>query len=269
MMKVALVQMDSREDKARNVMKALDFVRRAFAKKAKFVLLPEYFYFIGKMPGAEDLRKIVEPVGGPTTEVFAALAKQFRGYVLLGSIYERIPGQNKAYNTSVLIGSSGKVLATYRKRNLFSIRFPEKEIREGNVFKPGKTLKVVSVGEFKLGMSVCFDVRFPGLYHASARLGANVFSIPSAFTRTTGKPHWEVLLRARAIETLSYVLAPDQTGLKAEGVSCWGQSMIVDPWGQIIGQASQNNEEIVYGDIDLSTIKKTRAIFPNYKCFKQ
>ena len=267
-MKVALVQMDSQADKARNVRKALDFVRRAFLKKAEFVLLPEYFYFVGDITGAEEMRKIVEPVGGPTTEVFAELARKFRGHVLLGSIYERILGQNKAYNTSVLVGPSGKVLATYRKRNLFHIRLPEKEIREGRVFAPGKTFKVVSVGEFKLGMSVCFDVRFPGLYDASARLGANVFSIPSAFARTTGKPHWEVLLRARAIETLSYILAPAQTGLNAEGVPCWGHSMIVDPWGQIVCQASQNNEEIVYGDIDLSTVKKTRAVFPNYKCLK-
>jgi nitrilase len=267
-MKVALVQMDSRTDKARNVRKALDFVRRAFSKKAKFVLLPEYFYFIGKIGGTEDLRKIAEPVGGPTTEVFADLAKKSRGYVLLGSIYERIPGQNKAYNTSVLVGPSGKVLAMYRKRNLFHVHLAKKEIREARVFEPGKTLRVVPVEGFKLGMSVCFDVRFPGLYAASAQRGANVFSVPSAFARTTGKPHWEVLLRARAIETLSYVLAPNQTGLKAGGVPCWGHSMIVDPWGQIVCQASQNNEEIVYGDIALDRIKKTRAIFPNYKCFK-
>ena len=265
MMKVALVQMDSQADKARNVGKALDFVRRAFSKKAEFVLLPEYFYFVGPISGAEDLRKIVEPVGGPTTEVFAELAREFRGHVLLGSIYEMIPGQNKAYNTSVLIGPSGKVLAAYRKRNLFHICLPGKEIQEGKVFEPGKTLEVVAVGDFKLGMSVCFDVRFPGLYEAGARRGANVFSVPSAFVQTTGKSHWEVLLRARAIETLSYVLAPAQTGLNAEGVPCWGHSMIIDPWGQIVRQASQNKEEIVFGNIDISIVKKTRTVFPNCK----
>jgi len=168
-----------------------------------------------------------------------------------------------------LIGPSGKVLATYRKRNLFHVRLSNKEICEGRLFKPGKDIKVVAVKEFKLGMSVCFDVRFSELYQASVRRGANVFAVPSAFAQTTGKAHWEVLLRARAIETLSYVLAPDQTGLSAQGVPCWGHSLIVDPWGQIVGQASQNKEEIVFGDIDISRVRKTRAIFPNHKRLKQ
>jgi deaminated glutathione amidase len=187
---------------------------------------------------------------------------------LLGSIYEKILGQQKAYNTSVLIGPAGKVLATYRKMNLFHVRFPKKEIRESQTFRSGTSLKVVPVGEFKLGMSVCFDVRFPKLYEACIRRGANVFSVPSAFAQMTGRAHWEVLLRARAVETLSYVLAPDQTGLDAEGVPCWGHSMIVDPWGRVVAGASQNREQIVFGDIDIATVQRTRQTFPNHKCLK-
>jgi predicted amidohydrolase len=159
------------------------------------------------------------------------------------------------------------VLASYRKINLFHIRLPKTEVREGRIFKPGTALKTVALEKFRLGMSLCFDVRFPGLYESLARRGANVLAVPSAFSRATGQAHWEVLLRARAMETLSYVLAPDQTGLNAEGLPCWGHSLIVDPWGQIVSCASRDKEEIVFGEIDISSVKKARGIFPNYKRF--
>lgn len=267
-MKVALVQLDSRHDKARNIQRALVLCEKALFEGATFVLLPEYFYFRGPLRSWEELAAIVEPVNGPTAQRFSVLAKKFRAHILLGSIYERVLASKKAYNTAVLIDPSGKVSATYRKQHLFHMRLSGYEICEGRFLKPGRELTVVPVGEFRLGIAVCFDVRFPDIFERSAQKGANLFAIPASFSYTTGKAHWEMLVRTRAVETFSYVLAPNQTGVGAEGVRCWGHSMIVDPWGRILAEASANEEEIVCADIDFEETRKYRERFPGYKKIK-
>jgi predicted amidohydrolase len=264
-MKIALIQMDSRADKAGNIKKALAFSEEAFSQGASLVLLPEYFYFRGSIEGVDQMRAVAEPVHGPTTRAFAALTRKFRGNLLLGTIYEKSPDPNKVYNTAILLSSAGKVAGTYRKQNLFHMRFLGQETREGALFKPGRNLTVVRVGEFHLGMAVCFDVRFPDIFERSAKKGANLFAVPSSFSYVTGQAHWEVLLRARAIETFSYVLAPNQTGMNVQGGKCWGHSMVVDPWGAVLVQASGTKEEIVYADIELDDVRKCRSRFPGYK----
>ena len=264
-MKVALIQMDSRDDKAANIERALALTAQALAQKAIFVLLPEYFYFRGSLAGHPDLQKIVEPVRGPTALRFAALARQHRAHILLGSIYEKSQDPTRAYDTAVLLGPRGLVETAYRKQHLFHLRQGDREIREERIFKPGRQVSVTSVGPWTLGIAICFDVRFPDIFERSYGRGANVFAIPSSFSYTTGRAHWEVLLRARAVETLSYVLAPNQVGRDSQGALCWGHSMVVDPWGRVVAEGSGDREEIIFASIDLARINKVRARFPMYK----
>lgn len=261
-MKVALIQMNSQDDKAANVKKALHCVEEALARRAEFILLPEYFTFRGPLKTAQDIAAVAERIPGPSSRPFMELARKNKTYILLGTLYEKIRGCARAYNTSVLIGPRGEVRAVYRKQNLFHANVAGREMREGDVFEPGRQARPVSVGEFAMGMTVCFDVRFPEPFQNYARKGSNLFVVPSAFAYQTGKAHWEVLLRARAIETLSYVLAPNQTGPNEQGVPCWGHSMAVDPWGKVIAEASTEKEEIVYCDIDINKIKRWRKVFP-------
>ncbi len=264
-MKIALIQMDSRADKARNIKKALAFSEEAFSQGADLVLLPEYFYFRGPIKSAEQLRTVAEPVNGPTMQAFATLARKFRGHLLLGTIYERSSDLQKTYNTAVLLSPAGKIVGSYRKQHLFYMRLSGQDMCEGRVFTPGRRVTVLRVGDFHLGIAVCFDLRFPDIFERSAKKGANLFIVPSSFSYVTGQAHWEVLLRARAIETFSYVLAPNQIGVNAEGARCWGHSMAVDPWGRVLAQASGTQEEIVYVDIERAQVKKYRDLFPGYK----
>ncbi len=264
-MKIALVQMNSTDDKGQNIHRALALCSRAFSRGAQFVLLPEYFYFRGRIKGVAGMREVTEPVDGPTTRMFAAMAQKARGHILLGSIYERSPDPRKAYDTAVLLSPSGKVVGTYRKQHLFHLRLPGQEIRETDTFLPGGRRTVVRVGNFRVGLTICFDLRFPDIFERSVQQGADLFVVPSSFAYATGKAHWEILLRARAIETFSYVLAPNQTGRSAEGARCWGHSMAVDPWGKVLAQASADREEIVYARIDTARVHESRQQFPGYK----
>jgi predicted amidohydrolase len=260
--KVALVQLSATKDKKENVEKAQQLVRRAAARGAKFILLPEVFNYRGPLNAPKFFLSVPERIPGKSTKPFLSLAKEKKIHVLLGSVYEKAPGGRRAYNTSVLIDSRGRVRATYRKINLFDAVIGKKGLKESKTFKAGHLRKVVRVGEFKAGMSICYDLRFPLLYRAHAVRGANVMLVPSAFTRKTGEAHWKTLLRARAIENLSYVLAPNQIGKDARGVASYGHSMIVSPWGKILAEASGDREEILYADIKLSEVVEVRKVLP-------
>ncbi|MEI6438050.1 MAG: nitrilase-related carbon-nitrogen hydrolase [Candidatus Omnitrophota bacterium] len=265
MLQVAVIQMASGPDKEKNLSKAIELTVRALAKKAALVCLPEYFYYRGPLKTEKDRNMVFEPVNGPTVKKFAATARDGKAHILLGSIYEQSRVNGRAFNTSVLIGPDGKVQAVYRKNNLFHIRLGAKETREADVFLPGRTAAPTKVRGFTLGMTLCFDVRFPGLYEQYARRGVNLFTIPASFARTTGKAHWELLVRARAVETFSYVLAPAQVGCGADGTPSWGQSLIIDPWGRILARASNDREEILYARLDPAAPARFRRMFPGYK----
>ena len=262
-MKVAVVQMGSGPDKARNIATALRLVEQAAQQQAKFVLLPEIFnYRDGKL---NDLKSIKEKIPGVSTEPLRNLAKQYKIFILAGSIYEEIKNSDKVYSTSAFIDGQGNIAAVYRKIHLFDANLGKTIIKESALFVAGQDPAMVSLGEFSIGLSVCYDVRFPELYRHYAQKGAQILVVPSAFTKTTGQAHWETLLRARAIENLCYVLAPNQIGAGPGGVECYGHSMAVGPWGEVLAKGSGEKEEIVYADISKSKINQCRRTLPFYK----
>ena len=260
-MRVALVQFNAGVNKQDNINRAYDAVKRALAKDAQFVLLPEVFHWRGDTRSPLHVTA-AESIPGESTAPFLKLALKHKAAILLGSIFERIPNKYKLYNTSILINDQGCVEAKYRKIHLFHARLNDKIIREQDCFTPGRRKILAKVKEFQVGLSICYDLRFPHLYRAYAASGVNVFTVPSCFTKKTGLAHWEILVRARAIENLCYVLAPNQVGSDARGMEAYGNSMIVSPWGDVIARGSATREEIIYGDLDLQRIKEARIKLP-------
>jgi predicted amidohydrolase len=260
-MKVALLQLCASDDKAKNIAQAHAMCKEALAQKASFVLLPEVFNFRGDLREGQVLARASENIPGPSTKAFAALAQEHKASILLGSIIEKTVS-NRAYNTSVLISPLGKVAAKYRKIHLFDARLGDKIVREAECFISGRAGKRVKLGEFRAGLSICYDLRFPKMYQQYAAQGVEILTLPSCFTKKTGEAHWETLLRARAIENLSYVLAPNQVGTDARGMEAYGHSMIISPWGKIIARGSGEAQEIIYGDIDMEEVRKARQILP-------
>ncbi|HBG60763.1 MAG: hypothetical protein A2Y03_04545 [Omnitrophica WOR_2 bacterium GWF2_38_59] len=259
-MKIAVIQFNAGANKENNIERACFFVEKAISKQAKFILLPEVFVFRGNLAAKRVLSKVAESIEGNTIKKLSLIAKKNKVAVLAGSIYEKIYRSKKVYNLSVLIGPDGKIAAKYRKINLFDANVDGQRIREANIFKPGDNKAIAKVGGMKAGLSICFDLRYPELYRYYCLKGAEILCVPSAFTHTTGKDHWETLLRARAIENKCFVLAPNQIGKNGQGVLCYGNSMIVDPWGKILARASNNKEEIIYADINKEAIIKVRTV---------
>ena len=264
-MKTALLQLNATGDKKRNVETALALVSRAAGKKAKFILLPEAFNFRGRIDPRRGFRDIAEKVPGPSTAPFMEAAKKYKVAILAGSVCESIPGSKKVYNTSVLIDARGRIAAKYRKRNLFDAVIGGVKIRESGHIRRGNKSVTVKVGAWTAGLSICYDLRFPGLYQEYARAGADLLCVPSVFTRETGRAHWEILLRARAIENRCFVLAPNQIGKDGKGVASYGNSMIISPWGTILARASADKEEIVFADLDHGEIARVKTILPPQK----
>lgn len=257
----AAVQLTSTSDASRNLATAEALIRRAARYGARFVATPENTNYLG--PHAEKVR-LAEPLDGPTVARFAGLARELGIHVLLGSFNERSPDPARCYNTSVLLGPDGRTLAVYRKIHLFDVDVSD-DVRflESATVVPGDAVVVAETALGSIGMSVCYDLRFPELYRALVDRGASLIAIPSAFTLTTGKDHWEALIRARAIETQCYVIAPGQHGRHDDGGlrNSWGHSMIVDPWGAVVGMAS-DGEGLALAEIDLERVHRTRAGMP-------
>jgi len=257
-MKTAVIQFNAGDNKKKNFDRAIDFIEKAIKQNAKFILLPEIFIFRGNLKRASG--EISETIPGSTINALAKIAKSNKVFILAGSIHEKVKGQKKVYNTSILIDDRGRIKAKYRKINLFDVTLGQKKIRESDCFLAGRQPVSVGVGGFKIGLSVCYDLRFPELYRHYAKQCVDILCVPSAFTYETGKAHWEVLLRARAIENFSYVLAPNQVGKDSRGIKTYGHSMIINPWGKILAQASETKEEIIYADLR-KNFKKSLFIF--------
>ncbi|MBF0571189.1 MAG: carbon-nitrogen hydrolase family protein [Candidatus Omnitrophica bacterium] len=260
-MKVALLQLCAGRDKKENLSLALAMSQEAIAGRAEFILLPEVFNFRGDLRDKEVLEKAAEKISGPSVTTFIPLAKKHKVSFLLGSMIEKAP-LSLAYNTSVFIDSRGEVTAKYRKMHLFDAIIGDRIVRESDCFRKGRHPVTVNIGEFRAGLSICYDLRFPDLYQNYARRRVDLLTVPSCFTKKTGEAHWETLLRARAIENLSYVLAPNQVGIDARGMQAYGHSMIISPWGEVLARAGAEAREIIYGDIDIKEVKKARAILP-------
>ncbi|NQT26788.1 hypothetical protein HQ585_15640 [candidate division KSB1 bacterium] len=183
----------------------------------------------------------------------------------MGSIYERINNSGKAYNTSVFINNLGQIKSLYRKIHLFDVNIENSAIKESSRFEPGSTTVTAELNGHQMGFSICYDLRFPELYRKYAQKGVEIICVPSSFTATTGKAHWEILLRARAIENCCFILAPNQVGIDGDGVESYGNSIAINPWGKIIGQGHHSNEEIIYCELDFELLKNVRNDFPALK----
>ena len=253
---VAVIQLRSDADVARNVEVASELVREAASRGATYVQVPEYFNYLGPARGFTD---VSEPVPGPTTTHFARLAASLGVAVHLGSMLERSSDAAKPFNTSVVIDEHGDVVATYRKAHLFDVDVPGQIThRESDVIAAGDELVVVDVAGVCLGLSICFDLRFAELYRGLVLAGADVLAIPAAFNASTGAAHWEVLVRARAIENHAFVLSAAQVGTTSDAIATFGHSMVVDPWGVVVAQSTSDGPEVVIATIDLDDVRRRR-----------
>ena len=255
----AVVQMTSTADAERNLATAERLIAEAAKRGAGFVALPENFAFLRSTgdPAPEP-----QSLDGPWVRRMADAARKHTVTLLLGSLPEKSAEAGKVHNTSVLLGPDGAVLAVYRKIHLFDIDLPGLEhLKESREVAAGQEVVVARAPFGALGLTICYDVRFPELYRALTRRGARVLAVPSAFTERTGKDHWEVLLRARAIENIAYVVAPAQVGLHGKGRSSHGHAMIVDPWGTVIAQVA-DGEGIALAELDFDRQDRLRRELP-------
>jgi len=260
--RVAAIQMRSTTDYRKNLCRAEALVTQAAEDGAEAVLLPELFAVAGP-PSAK--RGLAEPIPGPLTRSLARWARTHGLYLVGGSVLERVCSSEGVhhYNTSVLFDPRGRLIACYRKIHLFDVDLPGGSSRhESELISPGQELQVISTGLGTFGLSICYDVRFPELYRRLVARGAQVIFLPAAFTLATGKDHWAILLRARAIENQVFLVAANQIGTDDAGQICWGKSMIVDPWGTVLAQAPESSDVVCTATIDLSYQRRLRGSFP-------
>jgi predicted amidohydrolase len=257
-LRAAAVQLNSTNDKARNLAAAERLVRAAAADGAELVALPEKWNLLA---GGEELLAGAEALDGPSLTAARGWARALGIHLLAGSVAERGEGE-KASNTSVLIGPDGEDLAVYRKIHMFDVDAGGVSYRESEYEQPGSEVVTGPVGELIVGLSVCYDLRFPELFRILALRGARVLTVPSAFTAATGRDHWEVLLRARAIENQAFVIAPNQVGTAPPHFDSFGHSTIVDPWGAVLASAPAE-ECFVAADLDLAAQDDVRESLPS------
>jgi predicted amidohydrolase len=256
----AAVQLTSTADRERNLATADRLTRAAAAAGAQLVLLPEKWSVLGT---PEETAAGAEPFDGPALAWARATARELGIDLVAGSIAERVPGQERGSNTSVHVGPDGEVQATYRKMHMFDVEVGGRVYRESDNERPGDDVVVTATaGGVELGMSVCYDLRFPELYRILAVRGARVLLVPAAFTLATTREHWEILLRARAIEDQCYVVAANQIGEHAPGIRSGGRSMIVDPWGVVLAQAP-DVETFVTAELDFDRLAEIRRQVPS------
>ncbi len=259
-MRVACVQLNTREDKAANVKQAVGLAARAAQGGARLVVLPETWTYKGRH---RHLEAEAETFDGPSTARLATLAREHAVYVLAGSLYERTATPGRYANTSVLLDPRGEPVAVYRKIHLFDAAVPGAvAYRESDDIEPGSELATAEVDGVTVGLTVCYDLRFPELYTALAARGARLLLVPSAFTAHTGAAHWHVLLRARAVENLCFVAAPDQTGAHPPDRRCYGHSLIVDPWGTVLADAGED-VGVVSAELDFAKVDRVRDGLPS------
>jgi len=256
----AVIQMTSTSNKADNVEKAERMVRLAATRGARLVGLPETFNWRGKR---SEEPAAAEDLDGGTLTAMARLARELEVHLLAGSITEHVPNQSRRYNTSVLFGPDGARLAVYRKIHLFDVDLPGRvTVKESDAKMPGSEVVTAATGVGTIGLSVCYDIRFPELYRRLVYAGATIITIPSAFTFPTGEAHWEVLIRARAIENQCYVLAPAEFGANVHGFADYGNSMIVDPWGRVLARAG-DQEGVLLAPLDMEYLERVRRELPS------
>lgn len=258
--RAAVVQMNAGLQKKQNLAAAERLLRAAAKGGAQLVVLPELFNAYGPLP---EVVTQAETIPGPTTDWCAAIAKELRITLCAGSLCERDPDSSYGFNTSLLFGPNGGLLSKYRKMHLFDVEIPgEVSSRESDSMRCGTWARTTETPLATVGQAICYDLRFPELFRTLAKQGMEVLLLPSAFTATTGKDHWEVLVRARAIEDQCYVLAANQFGAHGGKLMSYGGSLIVDSWGNVLARGPLDQEAIVMADLSAEMLQQTRTRIP-------
>lgn len=259
--RAACVQLRSSDDIAENIRSASALIREAKAHGADFIATPENTTLMAPDGGAKIEKSFAEDAD-PALPAFRALAEELGVWLLIGSLAIKV-SETKTANRSFLIDPKGKIAARYDKIHLFDVDLPSGEkYRESNTVMGGVRAVTADLPWGRAGLTVCYDLRFPQLYRALAKAGAFMLTVPSAFTETTGKAHWHVLLRARAIENGAFVIAPAQGGTHANGRKTYGHSLIVNPWGEIIAEAGVD-PGVIFADIGMAEVSQARARIPS------
>ena len=257
----AAIQLDSQEDKAENLRAAASLIDEAAGWGAKLVGLPECMAYCGR---EEGVKKNAEPIGGETTKLLCEKAKKHGIWLQGGSFNETVEGEKRVYNTTLLVNPKGEIAAVYRKLHMFDVEVSSgPSYKESSAILPGDEIVVADTDLGKIGLSICYDIRFPELYRIMVRQGAQIFFASAAFTLFTGRDHWEPILRVRAIENGCYMIAPGQMGKKTT-LQMQGKSIIVDPWGNVVAKAS-DYPSVIVAEIDLDQVDSVREQIPALK----
>lgn len=260
MLHVAVAQLNARDDKAANIEIALDLIDRAAADGARLVVLPEIWAYFGPDDGN---RPHAEPIPGPLTESLAERAVRHGIYIHTGTWHESREGDPRLYNTATVISPSGEIIGKYSKIHMFDVEIDGvATYRESATIAPGNEIVTVDIDGVTVGLAICYDLRFPELFRILALKGAEVIVLPAAFTMATGRDHWEVLIRARAIENGVFMVAAGQWGAGYDGKWCYGRSMIVDPWGTPLAVAPDQTT-VIHAGLDRAYLQKVRRQIPS------
>jgi len=266
-MRLACIQMRSGIDPHANLSEASRLIREAAEQGATLIATPEMTGLLQRRPKA-FLATVKSEAEDPLIPAFAHLAAELGVTLLIGSLATKV-SEGRAVNRAFLFGTDGAILASYDKIHLFDVDLGRgQKWQESALYDSGNKAVLTDIDAAKLGLTICYDVRFPPLYKSLAQAGAQIIAVPAAFTKMTGQAHWETLLRARAIETGCFVMAPAQGGLHEDGRETWGHSMIIDPWGEIIAELPHGEPSILLADIDLSEVEAARAKIPAWNLNK-
>lgn len=250
-------------DKAANLRTAERLVREAASRGATLVALPELFNCLGPLP---QMIEQAESLPGPTSDLLSDLARELRITLCAGSISERAMTRGKGHNTTLMFGPDGSLLSIYRKMHLFDVVIPGgPNITESDFMIAGEKIAITETPAARFGHATCYDLRFPEQFRTMSAGGVDVFLLPAAFTYVTGRDHWEILLRARAIENQAFVVAPNQFGDHAPGMRSYGHSLIIDPWGEVLARGSADREEVIIATLEPSRLSSVRSKVPCLK----
>jgi len=256
-MKIGIAQMNTQDDKSSNLAQAEKLIEQLGADGAQLITLPEYFHFLGP---DEEMPKNAEFLDGPSLDLIRRKAVEHKVHIHSGSFLEK--DDQNIYNTSVVFDTGGEIIAKYRKIHLFDVELPDGTvIKESMTLTPGTEVVTFKIDDVTFGLTTCYDLRFPELFRRLSKLGAQVVLVPAAFTLQTGRDHWELLLRARAVENLCWVCASAQWGTAPPDHICYGRSMVINPWGLVVSQAPDGVSYIT-ADLDFNALKTVRTIFP-------
>lgn len=264
-LRVAAVQLNCQDVVADNLGTSERMVAQAAERGAELVVLPENFAYMGPETGKRELAERLGDASAPIQKTLSELARRHRVTLVAGGFPEASGDPQRPFNTELVYAPDGELIAHYRKIHLFDVKLPDgSEICESEASGSGKEAVVVEIGGFQVGLSICYDLRFPELYRALVDRGAEVLLVPAAFTLLTGKDHWHVLLRARAIEAQCFVVAAAQWGTHPKGRTCYGHALVADPWGTVIAEAS-DGVGLAVAELDRKVLDRVRTNLPSLK----